>query len=76
MCAGDGRGAKEICLSEKGEFAKKRLGNIGLDSSPGGPNPDRHVPCCGPRHASFVLALGAFIISGGSRLDVSGWAVN
>jgi len=30
MCARDGRGAIEICLSEKGALAKKRLGNIDL----------------------------------------------
>jgi len=32
MCARHGRGAIEICLSEKGALAKKILGNIGLDS--------------------------------------------
>jgi len=29
-CARDGRGAIEVCLSEKGALAKKRLGNNGL----------------------------------------------
>jgi len=31
MCAGHCRGAIEICLSEKGELAKKRLGNTELE---------------------------------------------
>ena len=31
MCARDGRGTIEICLSEKGALAKKRLGNTGVD---------------------------------------------
>jgi len=30
MCARHGRGAIEICLSEKGALAKKILGNTGL----------------------------------------------
>jgi len=30
MCTRDGRGAIEICMSEKGALAKKRLGNTGL----------------------------------------------
>jgi len=30
MCARDSMGAIEICLSEKGVLAKKRLGNTGL----------------------------------------------
>jgi len=30
MCVRHGRGAIEICLSEKGALAKKRLGNTGL----------------------------------------------
>jgi len=30
MCASHGRGVIEICLSEKGALAKKRLGNTGL----------------------------------------------
>jgi len=30
MCARHGRGAIEICLSEKGALAKKRLGNTGV----------------------------------------------
>jgi len=30
MCARHGRGAIEICLSEKGALAKKRLGNTGI----------------------------------------------
>ena len=30
MCARDGRGAIEICLSEKGALAKKRLRNTYL----------------------------------------------
>jgi len=30
MCARHGRGLIEICLSEKGELAKKRLGNTKL----------------------------------------------
>jgi len=30
MWARDGRGAIEICLSEKGALAKKRLGNTGI----------------------------------------------
>jgi len=30
MCAMDGRGAIEICLSEKGALAKKGLGNTAL----------------------------------------------
>jgi len=30
MCAMHGRGAIEICLSEKGALAKKRLGNTDL----------------------------------------------
>jgi len=32
MCARHGRGAVEICFSEKGALAKKRLGNTGLNS--------------------------------------------
>ena len=32
MCAMDGRGAMQICLSEKGALAKKRLGNTDLSS--------------------------------------------
>ena len=31
MCAGHGRGAIEICLSEKGVLAKKRMGNTDLE---------------------------------------------
>jgi len=31
MCAKHGRGAIEICLSEKGALAKKRLGNTDVD---------------------------------------------
>ena len=31
MCARHGRGAIEICLSEKGALAKKGLGNTDLD---------------------------------------------
>ena len=31
MCARHGRGEIEICLSEKGVLAKKRLGNTGLN---------------------------------------------
>ena len=31
MCARHGRGATEICLSEKGALAKTRLGNTVLD---------------------------------------------
>jgi len=31
MCARHGRGAIEICLSEKGALAKKRLGNTVLN---------------------------------------------
>jgi len=30
MCARHGRGAIEICLSEKGALAKKRLGSTSL----------------------------------------------
>ena len=30
MCARDGRGAMQICLSEKGALAKKRWGNTAL----------------------------------------------
>jgi len=30
-CARDGRGAIEICLSQKGALAKKRLGNTALN---------------------------------------------
>jgi len=32
MCARDGRGVIEICLSEKGALAKNRLGNTALDA--------------------------------------------
>ena len=31
MCAREGRGAIQICLSEKGALAKKRLGNTGIN---------------------------------------------
>jgi len=27
-----------------------------------GPNPARHGPFCGPRHASFVFALGRLLL--------------
>ena len=33
MCARHGRGAIEICLSEKGALAKKRLGNTVTDQN-------------------------------------------
>ena len=33
MCARHGRGAIEICLSEKAALAKKRLGNTALDDN-------------------------------------------
>jgi len=33
MCARHGRGAIEICLSEKGALAKKRLGNTDIEQS-------------------------------------------
>jgi len=33
ICARHERGAIEICLSEKGALAKKRLGNTGLNLS-------------------------------------------
>ena len=33
MCARHGRGATEICLSEKGALAKTRLGNTVLDQN-------------------------------------------
>jgi len=33
MCVRDGKRAIEICLSEKGALAKKRLGNTGIKRS-------------------------------------------
>jgi len=32
MCARDGKGAIEICLSEKGILAKRRLGNTDVQA--------------------------------------------
>jgi len=56
MCARHGRGAIEICLSEKGALAKRRSGNTGLLYN----IPQPYVadaPCVSTEHWLIVLRL-------------------